>query len=74
MLFRSGMVGDAIDLIPFVTGVGEATRAIKTTKKFINNSDDVIKSTQKLTKVVGKKQDVMRYYIKVVRIMLEKVV
>ena len=29
----AGLVGDAIDLIPFVTGVGEATRAVKTIDK-----------------------------------------
>ncbi len=29
----AGLVGDAIDLIPFVTGVGEATRTLKTIDK-----------------------------------------
>jgi len=29
----AGLAGDAIDLIPFVTGVGEATRAVKTIDK-----------------------------------------
>ena len=29
----AGLAGDAVDLIPFVTGVGEATRAAKTTAK-----------------------------------------
>ena len=29
----AGLVGDAIDLIPFVTGVGEVTRAVKTIDK-----------------------------------------
>ena len=29
----AGLVGDAIDLIPFVTGVGEITRAVKTIDK-----------------------------------------
>jgi len=31
----AGLVGDAVDLIPFVTGVGEVTRAVKTTTKLI---------------------------------------
>ena len=29
----AGLAGDAIDLIPFVTGVGEVTRAVKTVDK-----------------------------------------
>ena len=29
----AGLAGDAIDLIPFVTGVGEATRAVKAIDK-----------------------------------------
>ena len=29
----AGLVGDAVDLIPFVTGVGEVTRAVKTIDK-----------------------------------------
>ena len=34
-----GLVGDAVDLIPFVTGVGEIVRAIKITKKATEGLD-----------------------------------
>ena len=37
----AGLVGDAIDLIPFVSGVGEVTRAIKTVDKITDAVDDV---------------------------------
>ena len=37
----AGVVGDAVDLIPFVTGVGEVTRAVKVTKKNDNAADAV---------------------------------
>lgn len=42
----AGMIGDAIDLIPFVTGVGEATRGVKVSSKLVENSSDVIQSTR----------------------------
>ena len=38
----AGLVGDAIDLIPFVTGVGEITRGIKVTRKTIDSVDNVV--------------------------------
>lgn len=38
----AGLIGDALDLIPFVTGIGEATRAIKATTKIANKADDVV--------------------------------
>lgn len=44
----AGLVGDAADLVPFVTGIGEATRAIKITVKAVDDSDDVVKATRKL--------------------------
>lgn len=44
----AGAVGDALDLIPFVTGIGEVTRAVKTTAKFIDNTDDVVGVAKKL--------------------------
>ena len=37
----AGLIGDTIDLIPFVSGVGETTRAIKTTSKIVDKVDDV---------------------------------
>ncbi len=38
----AGLVGDAVDLVPFVTGVGEITRAVKTTKKVAEGIDNVV--------------------------------
>ena len=38
----AGVVGDAIDLIPFVTGIGEATRGIKIAVRVTEQADDVI--------------------------------
>ena len=32
----TGLAGDAVDLIPFVTGVGEVTRAVKTVDKAVS--------------------------------------
>ena len=39
----AGLIGDAIDLIPFVTGAGEATRAVKTANKVADKTTAVIK-------------------------------
>ena len=39
----AGLIGDAIDLIPFVTGAGEATRAVKTENKVADKTTAVIK-------------------------------
>ena len=39
----AGLIGDAIDLIPFVTGAGEATRAVKTANKVADKTNAVIK-------------------------------
>ena len=38
----AGLVGDTVDLVPFVSGIGEATRAIKTTVTVVENADDVV--------------------------------
>lgn len=46
----AGLVGDAIDLVPFVTGVGELTKVAKVTVKAVDKSDDVIKATRRLAK------------------------
>ena len=37
----AGMVGDVVDLIPFVAGVGEVTRAINTGRKVLDAADDI---------------------------------
>lgn len=44
----AGVVGDAIDLIPFVSGVGETTRVVKNAKRVLDNSDEVINAARKL--------------------------
>lgn len=44
----AGLVGDAIDLIPFVTGVGEITRAVKVTAEVVEQVDNVIDATKAL--------------------------
>ena len=38
----AGLVGDAIDLIPFVTGVGETTRAVNAGRKVAGAVDDIV--------------------------------
>jgi RHS repeat-associated protein len=38
----AGLVGDAIDLLPIVTGVGETTRAIKTANNLSEAADNLI--------------------------------
>jgi hypothetical protein len=38
----AGLVGDAIDLLPIVTGVGETTRAIKTANNLAETADNAV--------------------------------
>ena len=38
----ASLVGDTIDLIPFVTGVGETTRAVKWSRRIVNDTDNVV--------------------------------
>ena len=40
------LVGDAVDLIPFVTGVGEATRALRITDKISDGFGGLTKAKQ----------------------------
>ena len=50
----AGLVGDAIDLIPFVSGVGEVTRAVKTTSKVVdkvNKAVDALSTARKVDKI-----------------------
>ena len=56
----AGMVGDAIDLIPVVTGVGEATRAVKTTIKAVDKADDVIDSAKALRRTADASSDIRK--------------
>ena len=52
----AGLAGDVIDLIPFVTGVGEITRGVKTVAMIADSVDDVadvVKVANKADDVVG---------------------
>ena len=43
----AGLGGDLIDLIPFVCGVGESVRGVKTAKKIVDEGKDAVKATVK---------------------------
>ena len=45
-----GLAGDAIDLIPFVTGVGETIRILKAGSKVTDTADNVIDTYRRLKK------------------------
>lgn len=78
------MVGDVINLVPVFTGVGEATRAVKTVSNLAEYGDNVIDAAKTIRKQYEKrkmpivlfvKQQVhMKLHIPVVKIMLVKVV
>ncbi len=36
-----GLAGDVVDLIPFVSGVGETARVVKTTSKIVDTADNI---------------------------------
>ena len=52
-----GLAGDVVDLVPFVTGVGEVTRAVKVSTKSLGKADEIIdvgcSSYRKLKKSIG---------------------
>ena len=52
----AGLVGDVVDLIPGVTGVGEATKAAKVVKK----TTDVVDTAKDVTKAADKTKDVSK--------------
>jgi hypothetical protein len=56
----AGLAGDAIDLIPFVTGVGEVTRAVKTTVKVVDKADDVVDAAKVIYKTADKASDIRK--------------
>ena len=56
----AGLVGDAVDLIPFVTGVGEVTRAVKTTVKAVDNAAEVLDTANDLYKTVDAADDIRK--------------
>ena len=47
----AGLVGDTLDLLPFVTGAGEITKAFKAVDKVADSSLDVIEMNNKLDKI-----------------------
>ena len=53
----AALMGDTIDLIPFVTGVGETIKALRTSSKLVEGTADVIdtySSLRKINKGTGK--------------------
>ena len=52
----AGLAGDTIDLLPFVTGVGEVTRGVKVLSK----SDDVIDTAKTAIKFLNKNSDIKK--------------
>ena len=50
----AGLVGDVVDLVPFVTGIGEITKSIKLTSKMVDASDDVIAVAKMTRRKVSK--------------------
>ena len=56
----AGLVGDAIDLIPFVSGVGEVTRAVNTTRKVLDKADDVVDAAKDIYKAADAASDIRK--------------
>ena len=56
----AGLAGDAIDLIPFVTGVGEVTRAVKTTVKVVDKATDVVDTAKTIYKTADAASDIRK--------------
>ena len=52
----AGLAGDTIDLLPFVTDVGEVTRGVKVLSK----SDDVIDTAKTAIKFLNKNSDIKK--------------
>ena len=52
-----GLVGDVADLIPFVTGVGETTRAIKIAANVADGADDVVDIAKGISKAADAASD-----------------
>ena len=56
----AGLAGDAVDLIPFVTGVGEATRTVKTTVKVVDKASDVVDTAKTIYKAADTTSDIRK--------------
>jgi len=64
------LAGDAIDLIPFVTGVGEVTRTVKTIDKVadvVDTTHDIAKVANRVEKVIDTSANGIRYTDKVIK-------
>ena len=53
----AGLVGDAVDLVPFVSGVGEVTRAVNSGRKLSDKSEDALAVARKLYNEADKASD-----------------
>ena len=63
-----GLVGDAVDLIPFVSGVGETARAVKTINKISDAADtthDIVKAVDNVDDAIDTSVNCIRYTDKV---------
>ena len=56
----AGLAGDVIDLVPFVTGIGEVTRIVKTTAKAVDKADDVIDAAKAIYKAADATSDLRK--------------
>ena len=56
----AGLAGDVIDLIPFVAGVGEVTRAVKTTVKVVDKATDVVDTAKTMYKTADAASDIRK--------------
>ena len=66
----AGLVGDVIDLIPFVTGVGEVTRAVKTVNKVadvVDTTHDIARTANRVENIVDTSASGIRYTDKVIK-------
>jgi len=60
----AGLAGDAIDLIPFVTGVGEVTRTVKTAVNVVEKADDVYDAAKVVDNISDTAKQLHRPYIR----------
>lgn len=56
----AGLIGDAIDLIPFVTGFGEITRSVKTTVKITDDISDTIDAAKTVYRAADATSDIRK--------------
>ena len=57
----AGLVGDAVDLIPFVTGVGEVTRIVNTGRKVADKVGDVVDAAHDASKAIDNVHDATKH-------------